>query len=99
MKSHRYRITVEHLEDAEGQPVQAAPLIFETRNHDALFSIVARLREKSLFEGDEGVSFAIGLKLFSEVMLKHKSHPLFEPLQPHFGTFMKGLKKPSESQA
>ena len=93
MKSHLYRITVEHLEDTEGHTPETAPLVFETRNHDALFPIVERLREKALFDEDETVSFAIGLKLFSEVMLKHKDHPLFEPLQGHFGTFMKGLKK------
>lgn len=93
MKNHRYRITVEHLETPDGTAPQVNPLVFETLNHDELFSIVERMRDKGKFEGDEGVSFAIGLKLFSEVMLKHKNDPLFQPLQPHFGEFMKGLKK------
>jgi hypothetical protein len=34
----------------------------------------------------------IGLKLFSEVMLKNRNHPLFEEFLPAFGVFMKKLK-------
>ncbi|MCB5189566.1 DUF3861 domain-containing protein [Methylobacillus arboreus] len=37
-----------------------------------------------------------GLKLFSEVMLEHRNHPLFLAFQPHFKEFMKELKKGSK---
>jgi len=32
------------------------------------------------------------LKLFSEVMIKNRNHPLFEELLPAFKTFMEKLK-------
>lgn len=98
MKGHLYRVSVEHLENANGESVGQAPLVFEVRNHDELFAIVERVKTKGLFEGDEAIAFAIGLKLFSEVMLKHKDEALFQPLQPCFGEFMKGLKKGSDTE-
>ncbi len=85
---HRYRVTVEPL-DPESQ---AEPLVFETANHDELFSIVERVRAKAIVPDDEAASFAIGLKLFTETMLHHRKHPLFAELAPHIGTFMKTLK-------
>ena len=93
MKGHLYRVSIEYLENAKGETVEQSPLEFQVRNHDELFAIVERAKAKGLFEGDEAVAFAIGLKLFSEVMLKHKDEALFQPLQPCFGEFMKGLKK------
>jgi len=97
MKAHRYRITVENLDAQDDPPSpassQSIPLVFEAGCHDDLFAIVERMRTRQWFEGDEGVAFAVGLKLFGEVMLKHREDPLFAPLQPHFGEFMKGLKR------
>jgi len=93
MKSHLYRITVEHLEDPKGNAVMAEPLTFEARNHDDLFLIVDKMREKSEFDKSEIEALAIGLKLFSEVMLNNRDHELFKELQPHFVQFMKNLKK------
>lgn len=92
MKSHLFRITVEHIETPEGEAVSAPPLVFETRNHDDLFAIVERMQARCQFGTDESAAFAIGLKLFGETLLKHKNDELFKPLQPHFGEFMKGLK-------
>ena len=54
--------------------------------------IVERIRAKAIIPADEAASFAIGLKLFTETMLRHRKHPLFAELQPHIGTFMKTLK-------
>ncbi len=93
MKGHLYRVTVEQLADTKGNAVEKTPLSFEVKNHDDLFSVVAKLQEKQLFAEDEATAFAIGLKLFSEVMLTHKDHELFTALLPHFGEFMKTLKK------
>ena len=38
-------------------------------------------------------ALVIGLKLFSEVMLKNKDTEPFKELLPHFKDFMKELKK------
>lgn len=93
MKQHRYRITIEHLQDPGGNPVTRAPLVFETGNHDDIFAIVERIRSRGDLPPDTATPFAIGLKLFSEVMLENRDHPLFTELQPHFRQFMKELKK------
>ena len=86
--AHHYRVTVEPLDDTN----TAAPLVFDTSNHDELFSIVERVRAKAIVPDEEVASFAIGLKLFTETMLRHRKHALFAELQPHIGTFMKSLK-------
>lgn len=93
MKGHLYRITVDHLEDAKGNRLNADPLVFEARNHDDLLDIVRKLQARDQFAQDEAASLAIGLKLFSEVMLHHRDDELFKPLLPHFVEFMKNLKK------
>lgn len=92
MKSHRYRVTLEHLAGKSPEDVLHAPLQFECTNHDDIFSIIERAQAAQLFEGDENAAFVVGLKLFSEIMLSHRDDPLFIPLQGAFGEFMKGLK-------
>jgi hypothetical protein len=42
--------------------------------------------------------FTIGLKLFAEVLLRHRREPLFAELFPHFNVFMKKLKKRDAAQ-
>jgi uncharacterized protein YfkK (UPF0435 family) len=93
MKGHLYRISIEHLEDAKSNAVNADPLVFEARNHDDLFDIVRKIQGRNQFSQDEAAAFAIGLKLFSEVMLHNKDHALFREFLPQFGEFMKNLKK------
>lgn len=41
----------------------------------------------------------LGLKLFSEVMLKNRKDPLFEEITPAFGAFMKKLKAIPKSES
>lgn len=89
--AHHYRVTVE----AIGEENTGGPLVFETSNHDELFAITDRIRSKNIVPDDEAASFAIGLKLFTETMLRHRKHPLFAELQPAISTFMKALKSTS----
>ncbi|HEY0964052.1 MAG TPA: DUF3861 domain-containing protein [Pseudomonadales bacterium] len=93
MKGHLYRLTLEHLEDAKGNPVSKPPMQFDVRNHDDLYAIVEKVKAKGLFEDDEAVAFAIGLKLFRETMLHHRGSEVFKDLDPHMSEFMKALKK------
>lgn len=92
MKHHTYRISVEHLEDKQGNPVVGQSLSFIATNHDEITEIVERIRASRQFEGDDAAAFAVGLKLFSEIMLKHKDNPLFSDFRPQFALFMKRLK-------
>lgn len=92
-KYNHYKVTLEHIsspkEDTLHSPVE---VIFD--NHDNVFEIIEKLKQKDLFENaGESTEFAIGLKMFSEVMLRHKDHALFTDLMPAFKDFMKKLKQ------
>ena len=50
MKGYRYRITVEPLADAKGEPIPQAPLVFEAGNHDELLGLAQRVRERGEFD-------------------------------------------------
>lgn len=94
MKQHRFRVTVEHLADQHGAPsTHDAPLSFEVGNHDDILSVVERLRGRGDFDPDSATALGVGLKLFGEVMLEHRDHPLFAEFRTHFMDFMKTLKK------
>lgn len=88
---HRYQVTVQPLGE-DGAESEAPPLTFIVSNHDELLDIVSKTRAKGVVPDDEAAEFAIGLKLFSEVMMRHRKTELFEPLWPYFAEFMKRLK-------
>lgn len=93
MKQHRYRVTLEYLAGPHGEKPEQAPLFFEAANHDDIFAIVERMRSRPEFDREEAAALAVGLKLFSEVMLTKRELPLFASFVPHFVEFMKTLKK------
>lgn len=92
MKQHRYRITVEYLADADGNPQQREPLVFEAGNHDDIFAILDMARSREPFDADTTTALIVGHKLFGEVMLENRTHPLFAELWPHFLAYAKKLK-------
>ncbi len=92
-KAHQYKLTLEYLQNNKGDKMETSPLELVFENHDDIFAIIERLKQKNHFNDiNQSQEFAIGLKLFSEVMLKNRNHPLFEELGPAFGLFMKRLK-------
>lgn len=92
-RAHQYKLTLEYLKDAKGETMQAAPVELNFQNHDDIFSIIERLKAKDFFgDSNQSAELAIGLKLFGEVMLRNRNHPLFEDLTPVWGNFMKKLK-------
>ncbi len=92
-RNNKYRIYLQELELTDGTPSDKS-LEFEFNNHDNIFSIIENMEERQLFENKaDDVEFIIGLKLFSEVMIRNRNHPLFEELAPAFKNFMMKLKK------
>jgi hypothetical protein len=93
-KAHQYKLTLAHLRNIKGEEMNTPPLEIIFGNHDDIFSIIERTKEKDFFGNiDQSTEFAIGLKLFSEVMLRNRNNPLFEELGPAFALFMKRIKK------
>ena len=82
----KYKITVESLDSDK-------TITFETENHDNMFRIFEAGGANPAFENDERLSLVLGLKLFSEIMLKRKDFAPFEVLRPVFGNFMKAFKE------
>ncbi|MDR0237183.1 DUF3861 domain-containing protein [Acinetobacter sp.] len=94
MKQHQYLVTVQHLADAKGQPSNYDENIeFNVGNHDDIFEIVERLKKAELFDEETTQAFAVGLKLFLEVMITHRDHVLFKDFEPAVKQFMKNLKQ------
>lgn len=92
-RGHQYKLTLEYLQDAKGETMHAAPVELTFQNHDDIFSIIERQKAKDFFgDPNQSTELAIGLKLFGEVMLRNRNHPLFEELMPVWGAFMKKLK-------
>jgi hypothetical protein len=92
-RAHHYRLRLEHLAPASPEDPTHAPLTLNFDNHDDILQIADRMEARQLFATPGQASeFAIGLKLFSEVMLKNRKHPLFAEFQPAFSAFMKKLK-------
>lgn len=91
-KYNHYRIILEHTYNPKEDNLEK-PVVIEFDNHDNIFNIVKVLKERNLFSDDsQSAEFAIGLKMFSEVMLRNRDNSLFEELQPAFKEFMKKLK-------
>ena len=90
---YKYRITVEALGSTRqpttstGQSTQ-----FEVENHDDLFKIVEAVRLKEILDSDKSASLAIGLKLFSEVVLEKRLDPIFAPVLAPLHGFIRQLK-------
>ncbi|AXJ91167.1 DUF3861 domain-containing protein [Acinetobacter pittii] len=100
MKQHQYHVTVQHLKNAKGEAsTYTERLEFYAGNHDDIFEIVERLKKSRFFDDETTKSFGVGLKLFSEVMLENRDHPLFQEFLPQFGQFMKNLKQLVKTQS
>ena len=97
MNSYRYKITVEALTGAKGEPVEGRTLSFEAANHDDILGIVERLQARLPFDNDTIASLGVGLKLFSEVTLMQRNDPMFSAIRPALGEFVRGLKQRPET--
>ena len=92
-KANKYKLKLELLELLRPDDKVYEPIELEFGNHDNIFNIIERMKKRNRFKTEQdSVEFAIGLKLFSEVMLKNKENTLFEDFRPAFGNMMKKLK-------
>ncbi|WP_158820911.1 DUF3861 domain-containing protein [Granulicella sp. S156] len=89
--SYRYRITIESLGSSPNYQ-EYESLQFCADNHDNLCEVVKAIHSKRLFDADKSASLAIGLKLFSEVILEKRNDPLFAPLVLPIRSFIQQIK-------
>jgi hypothetical protein len=91
-RNNKYQIDLKELSLKDGSQAEKA-LSFDFENHDDLFKIFDLIHAKQIFDNEKTAhEFTLGLKLFTEVMLTNKQHPLFEELRPAVTEFMKKLK-------
>lgn len=96
MNSYRYRVTVEKLSDAKGDPLHGESLSFYAANHDDILAIVEKLQTKfPLLNAGSVASLGVGLKLFSEVALVQRNYPIFANIRPALSEFIQQLKQDS----
>jgi hypothetical protein len=86
---YRYRITVEMLSP---EPATSAPLQFETENHDDIIAIANRMNGRFDLDEESAKSMAIGMKLFSEIVLKNRAREPFSTIRPALAEFIKAMK-------
>ena len=95
-----FRIHVERI-DGDTAGSQPDSLTFEARNHDDILAIVRRVQNRPGMEADEAAALAVGLKLFSEVLLKRRKESPYAELQPHMREFIgafKAQQAPTDTQ-
>jgi len=91
-RNNTYHLELKELSLKDGSEGNKT-LEFNFENHDDLFHIFEVIKSKKVFEEENtSLEFVLGLKLFTEVMLKNKKHPLFEEFRPAMVEFMKKLK-------
>lgn len=91
-RNNTYQLNLKELKLKDGSE-GTKNLRLEFDNHDDIFNIIDVIKSKKIFDNENTASeFAIGLKLFTEVMLKNKQHPLFDKLRPAISEFIKKLK-------
>lgn len=91
-RNNKYHLELKELSLKDGSDPTKS-LTFEFDNHDNLFNIFEVIQSKQIFDDEQTAhEFALGLKLFTEVMIKNKQHPLFEELRPAIMEFMQKLK-------
>lgn len=96
MNSYRYRVTVEKLSDAKGDPLHGESLSFYAANHDDILAIVEKLQTKfPLLNAGSVASLGVGLKLFSEVALVQRNYPIFANIRPALSEFIQQIKQDS----
>jgi hypothetical protein len=88
---HSYRLTLQSL-SMEAPEGEGGRLTFDVADHDELFHLDGRVAALGVVAKEETAQFTIALKLFNEVMLRHRREPMFADFFVHFGAFMKRFK-------
>ena len=67
-------------------------LQFEVECHDDVAAIARSLSEKLELDGESAKAFAVGLKLFAEIVLRNRQTEPFSQIRPALSEFNNTLK-------
>lgn len=90
-RSKRFEVQVQALDGTAPEP-RGRALAFEVQNHDDILAIAERVRSAAVLPDADANALAVGLKLFSGVMLAHPELSMFADLRPAMHTFIRNLK-------
>src|SRR5690554_79722 len=93
MAGHQHRITLEYLGGKHAEPDLHQPLVFTAENHDDLFEIIDKAQAAEIFDKETSAALVLGMKLFSEVMLKNRKDRMFEPMLAAYRDYIKVFKQ------
>ncbi|APO78278.1 hypothetical protein AM571_PC00540 (plasmid) [Rhizobium etli 8C-3] len=88
---HTYHLTLKHLSGQRENPVGETVYECKFNTHDDLTKITKKERRNEVPEA-EVFEFCAGLKLLTEVTMKHCGNPKFAECFPHLDTFILGIK-------
>lgn len=89
--SFKYDITVQPISGSAKESPPTA-LTFSVTNHDDILKIVQRVQALQILPPSDVAEFSLGLKLLTEVLLRHRRDPLFAEFWPQMSEFMRKLK-------
>ena len=90
--AHKHHLNLTRIED-ERNTTFAEPICeFDFENHDDLTEIIRNATERRVVPAPEILEFCVGLKLLSEVVLKHRREPTFEEFFQHLKSFIGRVK-------
>lgn len=89
---YTYRITREATTPLPIENAETAHLQLTVVNHDNLFKVVEAVQSKNFIGTDKAAALALGLKLFSEVVLERPSEAPFAPMVEPLKQFIRELR-------
>lgn len=92
MADYNFRVTLDRL-PLEQPPTESSRVCFDVSNHDDIFHIIDMMSKRPEFTPEDGKAFAVGLKLMTDVIMRHRNDPFFSELSPHVGDMMKIIKR------
>lgn len=96
-RNNQYKIQIEETVLKDGSNPSKS-IEFQIQNHDNLFDLIDLVKGSELFEQkSENIEMLLGIKLFSEVMLRNRTNPLFSEFAPAFKEFMKKYKESNQA--
>jgi hypothetical protein len=87
-KDYKYRVNLIPI----AHVTETKRLSFTITTHDNLFELLPLIQNKLRLDAASEQAFVLGLKMFSEITLKNRAHPLFKQLRLPLKEMMTILK-------